>query len=46
MSKNAFHLENKPLNELKEDIEKRKKMIKNRDQLVCALADQSQEEVK
>lgn len=44
--KNVFHLENKTLSELKEEIEKRKKMIKNRDQLVCALADQSRDEVK
>lgn len=44
--KNVFHLGNKALSELKEEIEKRKKMIKSRDQLVCVLADKSQEEVK
>ncbi|CAG11894.1 unnamed protein product [Tetraodon nigroviridis] len=38
--------ENKTVNELKEEIEKTKKLIKNRDQLVCALADQTQDEVK
>lgn len=44
--KNIFLSEKKDINELKEGIEKTKKAIKDRDQLICALADQSQDEVK
>lgn len=39
-------LENNPLNQIKEEIEKLKKSIKSRDQIVCAVADKSQDEAK
>lgn len=41
-----FFSEKKAINELKEGTEKTKNFIKDRDKLICALADQSQDEVK
>lgn len=41
-----FFLEKKPLNQIKEEIDKLKKSIKNRDQMICAVADKSQDEAK
>lgn len=44
--KSTFLSEKKAINELKEEIEKSNKIIKSRHQIVCAVADKTQEEVK
>ncbi|TWW79215.1 hypothetical protein D4764_10G0002450 [Takifugu flavidus] len=36
----------KPLNQMKEEIDKLKKNIKSRDQIICSVADKSQDEAK
>lgn len=41
-----FFLEKKTLNEMKEEIDKLKKSIKSRDQIICNAADKSQDEAK
>ncbi|XP_011603930.1 ankycorbin [Takifugu rubripes] len=36
----------KPLNQMKEEIDKLKKSVKSRDQIICSVADKSQDEAK
>lgn len=42
----TYFLEKKPLNEMKEEIDKLKKSIKSRDQMICNVADKSTDEAK